>query len=139
MKIIGLILLASLSLTACVSVDVSRYIVPGETLDKEGSYHIVISENDGHDLHELLKTNMLSKGLFVSFGTREDMPDDVTYLVEYGGQWQWDISWYLLNFNIRIYQPGSKLLVASSNSLRTSLGRKSAERVVVETLEQLFK
>lgn len=139
MKTVLLWLLVSCGLSACVSVNVGSYVVPGETLDVEGSYYIVISDGDEHALYQLLKTNMLSKDLQVSFGKREDIPASATYLVEYGGQWQWDITWYLLNFDMRIYEPGSKLLIASSSSLRTSLARKSAEKIVVETLEELFE
>jgi hypothetical protein len=125
-------------LASCVSVDVGSFIVPGETLDKKGNYYIVFSEDDQQALHETLRENMVLKGLSAESGFKDRMPENINYLVEYGGQWQWDITWYLLNFNVRIYDPKTKLLIASANSLRTSLGRKKAEEVVSETLAQLF-
>ena len=138
-KTTGLVLILLLFLVGCVSVDVNGYIVPGETLEKGGNYYIVPSKKDLHGLNELLKEGMLAKGLLATSGTQDNMPEDIHYIVEYGGQWQWDITWYLLNFNVRIYHPETKLLIASANSLRTSLGRKSPEFIVNETLGKLFK
>jgi len=137
-KKIGLYIPILMFLTSCVTVDVGGYIVPGETLEREGKYYIVFSKNDQQALHETLRESMLSKGLSTKSGFNDRMPEDINYLVEYGGQWQWDVTWYLLNFNVRIYDPNTKLLIASANSLRTSLGRKKPEEIVSETLDQLF-
>lgn len=135
----GLVLILLLFLEGCVSVDVTGYVVPGETLEKGGGYYIVPSKDDMHGLNELLKEGLLAKGLLATSGIQDNMPEDIHYIVEYGGQWQWDITWYLLNFNVRIYHSETKLLIASANSLRTSLGRKSPKFIVSETLGKLFK
>ncbi len=127
-----------LSLSACVSVDVNGYIVPGETLEYDRQYYIVFSRNDEHALHDILERGMTVKGISVSTGFPDRMPLNTGYIVEYGGQWQWDVTWYLLNFNVRVYDPETKLLIASASSLRTSLGRKSPEEIVSETLSQIF-
>jgi hypothetical protein len=123
--------------TACVS-DTGGYVVPGETLDEDGVFYIVFSKDDERALYQVLQEDMASRGLRVLSGFADRMPDDATYLVEYGSQWQWDITWYLLSFNIRIYHPETKLLIATANSMHTSVVRRPAEEVVSETLDQLF-
>lgn len=125
-------------LVSCVTVDVGGYVVPGEVLDREGEYYIVFYKEDQQALHELLRERMSAKGLSVASGFGDRMPEGTTYLVEYGGQWQWDVTWYLLNFSVRIYDPETKLLIASAHSMRTSLGRKKPEEIVTETLGKIF-
>ena len=132
------IFLSTLLLASCVSIDTGGYVVPGEILDERGKYYIIFSEDDQQALHELLREGMVAKGLFVESGFEDRMPEGVTYRVEYGGQWQWDVTWYLLNFNVRIYDPESKLLIASAHSLRTSLGRKKPEDMIAESLDKIF-
>ena len=122
--------------TGCASVSTDGYIAPGEKLAKSGHYYIVLSERDVRGLHVLLHEQLSLLGYDVKSGYREDTPDNSDYVVEYDGQWQLDITWYLLNFNIRIYQAESGLLVASGSSYRTSLVRKEPPEVVSETLAQ---
>lgn len=129
---------ASLLVAACASSDVGSYTVPGEELARSGSYYIVFSENDDRALHELLRKAMIARGLDASSGFADRVPADATYLVEYGSQWQWDVTWYLLHLSVRVYEPDERLLIAAAHSRRTSLVRKPAEEVVTETLDSLF-
>ncbi len=127
-----------LSLSSCMSIDVSGYVVPGETLVKDKHYYIVFANTDEHALHDILQKGISARGIPVSSGFEDRMPEEAGYLVEYGGQWQWDVTWYLLNFNVRVYNPENRLLIASASSLRTSLGRKTPEAVIAETLDKIF-
>lgn len=128
----------SLVLTACASADVGSYVVPGESLAESGSYYIVFAADDDRALHELLREGMVARDLDASSGFADRMPEDTTYLVEYGSQWQWDVTWYLLHLNVRVYEPGTRLLIASAHSRRSSLVRKPPEEVVAEALNVLF-
>lgn len=131
-------LCGSLFLAACATTDVGSYIVPGEALAPSGSYYIVFSENDERALHELLREGMIARELDASSGFADRVPADATYVVEYGSQWQWDVTWYLLHLSVRVYEPDERLLIASAHSERTSLVRRPAEEVVAETLNALF-
>lgn len=135
---IPILLCLYLSLSACATADVSSYVVPGETLDESGSWFIVFAENDERALHEKLRQEMVSRGLTASTGFADRVPEGTTYLVEYGSQWQWDVTWYLLDLSVRVYEPETRLLIASAHSVRTSLARKSSEQVVAETLDKLL-
>lgn len=127
-----------LLLAACATSDVGSYTVPGESLSTSGRYYVIFSENDDRALHEMLRTAMIARGLDASSGFADRVPADATYIVEYGSQWQWDLTWYLLHLSVRIYEPNERLLIASAHSERTSLVRRPAEEVVAETLHALF-
>lgn len=127
-----------LTLVSCATVQVGSYIVPGTALDTDGDYYIIFSENDQRMLHEILRKGMIKRGLSATSGFEDRMPESTNYFVEYSSRWQWDITWYLLEFNLRIYNPRTKLLVASAYSLRTSLQRRTPEEIVAETLAELF-
>ena len=125
-------------LVSCATVDIGGYIASDVNLSKQSNYYIVFSSRDEHALHELLRENMALRGYSVSSGFEDRMPEDTDYMLKYGSQWQWDITWYLLNLDVKVYHPDTKLLAASAHSQRTSLVRKPPEEVVVEALDQLF-
>jgi hypothetical protein len=124
--------------SSCATVDVGSYIIPGETLDFDGHYYIIDSKDDERGVAKIIKTVMSEKGIKISSGSKEDLPEGVNYTIEYGSQWQWDVTWYLLNFDFRVYNSESNLFIASAHSLRTSLERREPEHIVTETLNTLF-
>ena len=125
-------------LSSCATVDVGSYIASDADLSKSSVYYIVFASEDEQGLHELLRENMSSRGYNVASGFEDRIPENVDYVLRYGGQWQWDITWYLLNMDLKIYHAENQLLAASAHSLRTSLVRKSTDEVISEVLDQLF-
>jgi hypothetical protein len=125
-------------LTGCVSTDRHSYVAPDESLDETANYYIVFAEQDDQALHEVLREALEARGIAVSSGFRDREPGDTRYRIEYLGQWRWDITWYLLSFDMRIYDPRNDLLVAASSSLRTSLARREPRAMVDEVLDALF-
>ena len=131
------LLVICLALASC-AIDVGGYITPDSNLNKQANYYIFHSTRDERGLHELLRKNMEMRGYNVSSGSEDDLQENIDYVLRYGGQWQWDVTWYLLNLDIKIYHSETRLLAASAHSLRTSLVRRSSEGVVSETLDQIF-
>ena len=126
-----------LCLASCTS-EIGGYIVPGKSLDREGKYYVVVEEEDQRLLYLMLRENIDLRGISVSSGSADRIPQDADFLVEYGGQWAWDLAWFLFDFNVRIYDPDTRFLIASASSVRTSLKRRPPAQVVEETLDQLF-
>lgn len=124
-------------LASCVS-DQSRYVVPGETLDKMAVYYVVKAENDERNLNASIVREMISNGFAVFTGIKDNAPIKTDYLINYGSQWQWDITWYLLDFDIRVYTKEHNLFVASANSQQTSLVRDDHSKVVANVINELF-
>lgn len=126
-----------LCLASCVA-ETGAYVVPGKSIDRTGKYYIVVAEEDKRLLYLLLREQIELRGIAVTSGSEDGLPHDADFVVEYGGYWQWDFTWYLFDFNVWIYDPETRFLIASASSVRSSPNRRPPEQVVDETLDQLF-
>jgi predicted CopG family antitoxin len=125
-----------LSIAGCSST-IGGYIVPGESIDRNLVYKIEKNKTDERGLSEIILRQLKKKGLKV-FIESSDTSKDYDVKIVYGGQWQWDMTWYLLNVDIRFYEKEPSLLLASAYSHRTSLVRKNPTEVVDEAISALF-
>ena len=125
-----------LSVTGCAS-SVGGYVVPGESIDRSLVYKIEKNKTDERGLGGIILRQLKEKGLKV-FLESSDVSKDYDVKIVYGGQWQWDVTWYLLNVDIRFYEEEPSLLVASAYSHRSSLVRKDPAEVVDEAISALF-
>ncbi|WHI52761.1 hypothetical protein P3339_08360 [Microbulbifer sp. MLAF003] len=125
-----------LSIAGCSST-MGGYIVPGESIDRNLVYKVEKNTTDERGLDEIISLQLKKKGLKV-FAESSDTSKDYDVKIVYGGQWQWDVTWYLLNVDIRFYEKESSLLLASAYSHRTSLVRKKPSQVVDEAISALF-
>jgi predicted CopG family antitoxin len=125
-----------LSIAGCSST-IGGYIVPGESIDRNLVYKIEKNKTDERGLSEIILRQLKKKGLKV-FIESSDTSKDYDVKIIYGGQWQWDMTWYLLNVDIRFYEKEPSLLLASAYSHRTSLVRKNPTEVVDEAISALF-
>ncbi|BBM02938.1 hypothetical protein GL2_30120 [Microbulbifer sp. GL-2] len=89
-------------------------------------------------LGNIIVKELSKRGYSVSSGPKVEIPSNVNYLIYYGSQWQWDMTWYLLDFDLRVHTYIDNLFVASSNSWQTSLARKPHNEVISATVDQLF-
>lgn len=131
-----LLVIFFLLLQACSS-KVGWYLAPGEFIEPELRYRLVPNKGDDRGLAELVGKKLRQEGYWVHIGddiAAEEYDIDIVY----GGQWQWDITWYLLNLDVRFYNAKSKSLVASAYSHRSSLLRKAPEDVVAEAINGLL-
>lgn len=125
-----------LSIVACSST-IGGYVVPGESIDRNLVYKIEKSKTDERGLDEIILRQLKKKGLKV-FIESSDTSKDYDVKIVYGGQWQWDVTWYLLNVDIRFYEKEPSLLLASAYSHRTSFVRKNPAEVIDEAISALF-
>ncbi len=138
MPIRGAIIAITSALVVGCSAAVTGYVVPGEQLEPDGSYFIVFTADDDHGLHELLRNELAAYRPNTTSGFADRMPDGTDYLVEYDAQWQWDITWYLLVLTVRVYDPATRLMIATASSTRTSGARTAPDKMVTEALAELF-
>lgn len=135
---IRMILILSLVVCCgCSSASVNGYRVPNTDLHMDTTYFIVFDTNDERATHEMLKEEFIRLGVNAVSGFHDQIPEETKVVVQYGAQWHWDITWYLLELDVRLYDR-RELLLASGNSRRYSLARKSPEVVVQETLNSIF-
>ena len=94
------------------------------------------SDNSGVD--EQIADKLRSKGVTVTVGS-EASPSSVDAVVTYVDRWMWDITMYMLELTINIRDPKTDSLIATGNSLHTSLTRKSQTEMVDEVINSIYK
>lgn len=130
-------LLMTAGLAACYS-NQGAYVAPNVDLDHDALYFVVYSKRDERSLHELIAAQLRERGFEVATGFESQVPESARYIIEYGGQWEWDMRWYLLALEIRLYAATDHRLIAAAHSTRSSLAAKDPEGMIEEALDQLF-
>jgi hypothetical protein len=112
-------------------------VMPGADLAKIRSVYVVKNPKDENDIDRLIQAKLAARGLKVDGGTEARPPQPTDAMVTYVDTWMWDITSYLLELTITVRDPQGYPL-ASGNSYRTSLARKSASAMVDEVLANIF-
>jgi len=68
-----------LCLASCTS-EIGGYIVPGKSLDREGKYYVVVEEEDQRLLYLMLRENIALRGISVSSGSADRIPQTRIFL-----------------------------------------------------------
>lgn len=122
------------------STNVSRFQMPGTDLSDVQMLYIVAPDDDrqAEQLRSRIESNLERRGYqFASEGDSVVYADG-EYLFDYATDWHWDITWYLLELRVAIYDPADNTLIAQAQSQQTSLVRKSVEDVVDRAMASLF-
>jgi len=94
------------------------------------------SDNSG--VNEQIADKLRSKGVTVTTGS-EAPPNNIDAVVTYVDKWMWDITMYMLELTINIRDTKTGSLMATGNSLHTSLTRKSQTEMVDEVVNSIYK
>ena len=65
-------------------------------------------------------------------------PKETDSIVTYQDRWMWDITMYMIRLTIQIRDGKSRAILASAESYRPSLERKSPEGMAEEVLTEIF-
>ena len=133
------IIVGALALSGCAT-NVSRFQMPGTSLaDVETLYVNPATEGRGAStLHTLILADLRKRGLNVEAREEATVPASGEYLFDYKADWQWDVTWYLIELRVAIYDPTDDTLVAQAHSHQSSFARESIEEVVRRALAALF-
>jgi hypothetical protein len=93
------------------------------------------ADERGIDL--LIANKLESMGYRVNTGIEPS--DDADVLVTYADKWMWDLTMYMIELTVTLRDPKTDFPLASGNSYRTSLARKSPEEMVDEVIDNIFK
>lgn len=136
--VIRMILILTFTLCGgCSAASIENYRVPNTELHTDTTYFVVFDPNDERATHEVLREELVNRGINAASGFDDQIPNETKVIVRYGAQWHWDVTWYLLELDVRMYDADS-LLLASGKSRRYSIAREPAEVVVRETLDSIF-
>jgi hypothetical protein len=137
MKCVVAIALMVFSLAGCIADLESRKPV-GTDLSNLKTFYIQKLPEEGRGVERMLADRLTQLGYVASYGI--DGPvTPVDAIISYKDEWWWDLSWYLLQLDIQIRDPQTKLILATGHSKRTSLVRKSSDEIVEDVLNETLK
>lgn len=128
----------ALLLTGCVT-NVSGYRVPGVNMSELQTLVLVpkADSEEGRQLEGLVADEFRRRG-FAVLNARPENGGEGLAIVEYSAAWQWDITTYLLELRVALYETDSPLLIAQAQSHQSSLARRPVEEIVARTVAELL-
>lgn len=125
------------SLAACIANLESRKPA-GTDLSNLKTFYVQKLPEEGRGVERMLADQLTRMG-YVAFYGIDGPATPVDAIITYKDDWWWDLSWYLLQLDIQIRDPQTKLILASGHSKRTSLVRKSSDEIVEDVLNETLK
>ena len=133
MKYLAAVFLFITLMPGCAINKATSNVDPSADLSTLKAFHVEKYEKDTRDTNMVIENKLREMGYQVA-----DTKTGVDAIVTYTDKWFWDITFYLLELNISIREPGSGFPLASGNSIHSSLTRKSQEGMVDEVLTNIF-
>jgi len=135
-KLFCVIAFVTLLGTGCVNVAKSN-VKPTTNLAAIKTMYVRHYESDNTGVNEEIAQHLREKGVTVTTGSGP-APEGVDALVVYEDHWRWDITMYMLQLVVTIRDPNTEYLLASGESLHTSLTRKSQTEMVTEVIDNIY-
>jgi len=126
-----------LALTGCASLSASK--APDVQLDTLKTLYVARQPKDDKGIEKMFAERLNTMGRTATSGDSPDPPQPVDAVVTYQDKWMWDITMYLIELHVQIRDGKSGAILASGESRRPSLERKSPDAMVEETLKEIFK
>lgn len=140
-KIIALVFaaFALLAFAGCASSQQKGTVMPGADIAALKTFYVVHIPADGREINKLIAADLTARGYQATTGEAVNTPADVDAIVTYQDKWMWDMSMYLLQLDIQLRNPKTEVPLATGQSLRTSLARRSPKEMVAEVLDQIYQ
>ena len=135
-KILGVAFLA-VSLAACASLQATK--APSADLSIIKTVYVQKLEGDGYNVYQVITARLIATGFKATTGASADPPEQVDAIVTYVDRWTWDITPYMVRLSIQVRDFKTRAILASGESYRPSLQRRSVQEMVAETLDAIFK
>ena len=132
------LLLVCLLLPAC-SATLNAKKMPGTDLSKAKTFYVQKLPADERGIEQLIARRLTQMGFTATSGASETPSSPVDTIVTYQDKWMWDITMYMIQLSVQLRDPQSRMVLATGDSMRTSLVRKDPEGMVDEVLAEIFK
>jgi len=128
---------ALLSLAACATLKGSHGAEGNLKADK--AYFVVHPGDENRGVDKLIAKQLTTIGYTATAGDSPTPPAPVDVVVTYEDHWMWDMTMYMIRLSIQFHDGKTGAVIASAESYRPSLERKSPEGMVEEVLTQIYK
>ncbi len=112
---------------------------PGTDLSMLKTFYVQRLPADTRGIEKLIAERLKMMGNTATSGDPAVPPSPVDAIVTYQDKWMWDITMYMIKLDIQVRDGKTGLVLASGESIRPSLQRKSPEGMVEEVLTNTFK
>jgi hypothetical protein len=130
--------IVALMLTAgCATKEVMK--APGADVSSLRAFYVQKLPADGRGIEKVISDQLSAMGYSSSYGVPDSPPTRVDAVVTYQDRWMWDITMYMIQLDMQIRDPDSRVVLASGKSYRPSLERKSPEGMAEEVLTEILK
>lgn len=129
------VLLAS----GCSSVNLSASKSPNVKLADIKTFRVEKLEADTRGIDKLIVAQLKAMGRQVVDSESASGAVPVDAIVTYQDRWMWDLTMYMIELQIQLRAPDTKMTLASGRLFRTTLIRKSPAGMVEETLTQILQ
>lgn len=132
-----LILVAALLAGGCASM--SSNTAPGADLSRVKKIYVVHLVPDERGVNRVIADRLNLMGYQATTGEANAVPEGIDATLTYQDKWMWDITMYMIQLTVQLREPKTDIALATANSYRPSLQRKSPEGMAEEVLNQLLK
>lgn len=126
-----------IALTGCASLNAAHS--PTADLGKAKTFYVQKLAADDRGIEQIIAKRLTQWGYQASTGATETPAAQVDAIVTYQDRWMWDITMYMLRLTVQVRDGSSGTILASAESYRPSLQRRSPEEMVEETLKAALK
>ena len=108
-------------------------------MDALETFYVQKLPADERGIEKVISNQLVELGYQSSYGSSEKPPTDVDAIVTYQDKWMWDITMYMIELNMQIWEGDKTRILASGKTYRPSLQRKSPETMAKELLTDMLK
>lgn len=125
-----------LLLAGCANMTTTRS--PEADLTKIKTIYVQKLQGEEANIDKLLVERLTAMGYQASSGLPEKPAQPTDATMTYVDNWMWDITMYMIRLTVHLRDGSSGAIIATTESYRPSLQRKSPEAMVEEVLNDLF-
>ena len=131
--------LAAGAVSGCVT-NVSGYRVPGADVENLETLLLVPPDaaTDDRGLRLLISQEFERRGYRVLAYDTADRSVPGTAILDYDAAWEWDITTFLTELRIALYEPDNRLLIGQAHSHQSSFARRAPEEIVRRAVDELL-
>lgn len=109
---------------------------PKFDLEAIHSIHIRNTDGGGDELIPVLTSKLIKLGYTVTSG--DEVSQGADAILSYRDKWMWDITMYMIELTVTVKDKENGIVLATGNSMHTSLTRLSEKEMVSELLTNIF-
>ena len=132
-----LVIPAAILMSSCASISTKK--APSANLTNLNTFYVQRLPADERGIERVISDQLNLLGYKSTYGKLAAPSNPVDAIVTYRDKWMWDLTMYMIKLNLEIRDGEDMRVLASGESHRPSLVRKSPEEMAKEILVNILK